>query len=464
MRAANQPRSPEQGSRQEGRHRAWPGASIVLLVVACGSSAPGGSPSRPDGSAGGPLDASTGAQDAGGGASDDVASSVVDGANGGATDSPPAEAPDASGAEDSTPADTGAVAPPLDASGGTSPPDAGGCALEAIDVPGSGAAVATTNSLAADATYLLKAVGGVTAGGQRIDAEFAFSEGGMGSDLVAGTDVGIDVGLLWPNRPVRFTQTPPGPGRMKWNPVPQIDANNNVTAGALFRADGTYYMIAIGAGHPLSLKLVLPPMVAGSGSIRVTLYALSPAPAATYVPMHSLTPTPPPPPRTCGGALDTIDISAAAPTVAVSTFTTDATKLYLLQASGTAPTGAAGLGDGDAEYMDFGSTNSLANPYPLFNGYNDGEACADFGLGVDELTVGHCHVNTMCLHRKNWWGTVGVAPNTTTMYTSPTYRNDHVYYMIYPGTGKPISFMYFDSGYGDNNPPFDVLARVFPLP
>jgi hypothetical protein len=29
--------------------------------------------------------------------------------------------------------------------------------------------------------------------------------------------------------------------------------------------------------------------------------------------------------------------------------------------------------------------------------------------------------------------------------------------------GKPISFAYFDSGYGDNKP-FDVMVRVFPMP
>jgi hypothetical protein len=224
-------------------------------------------------------------------------------------------------------------------------------------------------------------------------------------------------------------------------------------------------MIVVGAGHPLSLKLVLPAVVTGAGTIAVSLYALSPAPPAMYTVAHSLTPAPPPPPKTCAGdALDMVNVSAGAPTIATSKLTTDVNALYLLQASGTAPTGAASLGDGDAEYMDFGPTNDPSLPYPQFNGYNDGESCADFGLGVDELMVAHCKVNTMCTHRKWWWGTVGVAPGSSGMYTSPTYRNDHVYYMIYPGTGKPVSFLYFDSGYGDNKPPFDVLAAVYPLP
>jgi len=176
-----------------------------------------------------------------------------------------------------------------------------------------------------------------------------------------------------------------------------------------------------------------------------------------YQAMRSMTPAAPPPPKTCGEVLDTAYIPVAAPTVVTGKYTTDASKIYLLQASGTASVGAAGLGDGDAEYMDFGAD---AN----FNGFNDGEACADFGLGVDELMVSHCRNNNMCVHRKNWWGTVGVAPNTTTMYNSPTYRNDHIYYMIYEGTGKPISFLYFDSGYGDNKPPYDVMARIFFMP
>jgi hypothetical protein len=296
-----------------------------------------------------------------------------------------------------------------------------------------------------------------------VDAEFASTSGGMGADFAGTVDVGIDVSLLWPNRPTRFTQAPPGPSRMKWNAAPQVDATNNVTPGALFRSDSVYYMIVIGNGRPLTLKLALPPMTSGSGSIAVSLFALSPPPPGMYQVAHSTMPAPPPPPKICGEALDTVDISVAVPNVVSGQYATDATKLYLLQASGTGPTGAAGLGDGDAEYMDFGSSNNPSDPYPLFNGYNDGESCADFGIGVDELTVSHCHVNTTCIHRKNWWGTVGIDANTNTMYTSPTYRNDHVYYMIHPGTGKPISFVYFDSGYGDNKP-FDVMVRIFPVP
>jgi hypothetical protein len=365
-------------------------------------------------------------------------------------------------------ADAGAAeeAAPL----GGSVPDAGGCVLESISVT-AGAAATFTTSLQKDATYLLKAAGSLTlgnavgnaVGNQRVDAEFAFAPGGAGSDVVGGVDVGIDVGLLWPNRPTRYIQTPPGPSRMKWNPLPQVDAMNNVTPGALFRADTPYYMIVIGNGQPLSLNMVLPPMASASGSITVSLYALSPAPPAMYILAHSTMPKPPAPPKICGAVLDSIDVSVLTPAVVTSKYPTNAGKMYLLQASGTAPTGSADLGDGDAEYMSFGSVNDATAAYPLFNGYNDGEACADFGLGVDELTVSHCHMNTMCIHRKNWWGTVGIARNSTTTYSSPTYRNDHVYYMIYAGTGKPISFVYFDSGYGDNQP-FDILARIFPLP
>jgi hypothetical protein len=165
-------------------------------------------------------------------------------------------------------------------------------------------------------------------------------------------------------------------------------------------------------------------------------------------------PTAPPPPKTCGSALDTTYISVLTPAMVQGKYVLDANKIYLLQASGTAPTGAAGLGDGDAEYMDFGANETV-------NGYNDGEACADFGLGVDELMPMHCSTNSMCIHRKNWWATVGIAGNRGQY--SPTYRNDHVYYMVYPGTGKPVTYVYFDSGYGDNKD-YDVLSIVYPMP
>jgi hypothetical protein len=418
----------------------------MLAAVACGSSSSDGMPPPRT------ADASDATFDTSGPAYDAPSSSDGDlgkpDMTSGPTDAPPDEAPmDGHVSNDvTTPADAEA------------PPDAGGCPpLETVRLPANGAPATFTTSLDRDATYLLRATGNVNVGGQMVDAEFAFAAGGAGTDVVNGVDVGIDVGLLWPNRPTRFTQVEPGPSRMKWNASPAIDANNVVTPGAAFRADSTYYMIAIGNGHPLLLKLVLPNGATGTGSIAVSLYALSPTPPARYQPAHSVTPTPPAPPKTCGEALDTVDVPVGAPTVVTGAFKTDASKIYLLQASGTAPVGAAALGDGDAEYMDFG-------PDVGVNGFNDGEACADFGLGVDELTVGHCRNNAMCLHRKNWWGTVGVDKNTTAMFDSPTYRNDHIYYMIYPGTGKPLSFLYFDSGYGDNKPPFDVLVRIFAMP
>jgi hypothetical protein len=445
---------------------------LTAVVAACGSSLEPDDGTALDAAADG---ATAGSQDAasGRGPGDGSSGPLVDASDA----APPGTPEDASGAAgDATPAldaagddpagdgaaGDGASAPPGPEAG--APPDAGGCALETISVPGAGGGAAFATALQKDATYLLKAVGSVSAGNQRVDAEFAFAPGGAASDVAGGVDVGIDVGLLWPNRPSRFTQAAPGPNRMKWNAAPQVDAMNNVTPGALFRTDSAYYMIVVGSGRPLSLRLDLPPMTpAAAGSISVSLYALSPAPPAMYAVAHATTPVPPPPPKTCGAALDTIDISVAMPTAVPGRYATDAAKLYLLQASGTGPTGAAGLGDGDAEYMDFGASDDPTAPYPLFNGYNDGEACADFGIGVDELTVGHCKVNATCNHRKNWWGTVGIAADANTMYTSPTYRNDHVYYMLYPGTGKPISFVYFDSGYGDNKP-FDVMVRVFPVP
>jgi len=90
---------------------------------------------------------------------------------------------------------------------------------------------------------------------------------------------------------------------------------------------------------------------------------------------------------------------------------------------------------GDAEYDDWAANGAGANN-------NDGPT--DFGVGVDEATT-----NTGSGPRAHWWG---------------PYRNDHIYYMLDTGTGNPISFLYFDSGYGDNTPTDTITVSVFPAP
>jgi hypothetical protein len=36
--------------------------------------------------------------------------------------------------------------------------------------------------------------------------------------------------------------------------------------------------------------------------------------------------------------------------------------------------------------------------------------------------------------------------------------------MVYVGTGKPIQFVYIDSGYGDNSPTDALSVKLFELP
>jgi hypothetical protein len=36
--------------------------------------------------------------------------------------------------------------------------------------------------------------------------------------------------------------------------------------------------------------------------------------------------------------------------------------------------------------------------------------------------------------------------------------------MVFTGTGKPIQFLYFDSGYGDNSPTDKLTVKIFAAP
>jgi hypothetical protein len=116
-------------------------------------------------------------------------------------------------------------------------------------------------------------------------------------------------------------------------------------------------------------------------------------------------------------------------------------EVYLLEASSAGVVGGGGLHMGDADYMDWDATGM---------GKNDGEGGADFGVSVDEpVAMGPPATVSKYTHRKSWWG---------------PYRNDHIYYQLYVGTGKPIQFLYFDSGYGDNSATDTLTVRVFPAP
>jgi hypothetical protein len=292
-------------------------------------------------------------------------------------------------------------ATPFDASaegGGAAAPDS---PLESIDVPaGTGSGVSRT-SLDNGELFLLRASGTVDFGGTPIDAEFGgFGPAQPGTDSVGGVDVGVDFGL----KTVRAA-VPPVPGRMKWF--------------GDYSQSHVYYVVVNGTGIPLSLKLLAPTAAAGSGSITVSIYGLSP----TLQPI--------------GTVVDTV----AAPVTATPAMTAVATiqdTIYLLQCDGQAKTGGNGLGMGDADWMDYAADGT---------GKEDiGDANTDYGLGVDEPFVGAANSNTP---RKRWWG---------------QWRADHTYYMLFTGTGNPIQFNYYDSGYGDNSTSVTLAVQVRALP
>jgi hypothetical protein len=101
--------------------------------------------------------------------------------------------------------------------------------------------------------------------------------------------------------------------------------------------------------------------------------------------------------------------------------------------------GGGGTHEGDAEYMDWDVTGE---------GKNEGEAGADFGIGVDELIVPKMS-GSRYQQRQRWWG---------------PWRMDHTYYMLFAGTGRPIHFLYWDSGYGDNSPTARLAVKLFAAP
>jgi hypothetical protein len=296
---------------------------------------------------------------------------------------------------------------------------------------GGAAPVTFKTNLVQGAFYLLKAQGTVDVGARKTDAEFDFAADGTGAaDKVGAMDVGIDVGLLELHAMNHTTKVPPGPGRMKWY--------------GGFRGDHTYYMWIAGGGSPLTLKLVTGGGAA-TGSVAVSLFELGPAPPAVYDVMAA-NPIPlPAAPKALGAVLDTIAVSLGK-TVVPGKFATGKAGVYLLQAVGIGRVSRGVVTPdrphmGDAQYMDWPADGSR---------YNDGECGAEFGIGVDE-TAGPdpCNGGIVYKHRANWWG---------------PFRNDHIYYMLLAGTGQPISFLYYDSGYGDNIATDTIAVRIFALP
>jgi hypothetical protein len=356
------------------------------------------------------VDAAASSADSEGSGSVSAAEAATDAVDGPETTEPSeGSVEDAPTDEGTTASDTGSTAPPN--------------ALETIDVPAAGAPVTSKTSLASGALYLLEANGSVPVGTEVEDAEFASAPNGTGvEDIVNGVDVGIETGLLQPHPPNGGAQVTYGPGRTKWF--------------GSFSAVHVYYMIVTGAGQPLTLKLVTSGS-ASSGSIPVSLFLLAPKPPATDTPATGPKPAPPAPPGIGVNTLETLQSSNQRVTVK-SNLTGASGTVYLLQASGATLVGAGNLGMGDAEYDDWSATGAGANN-------NDGPC--DFGIGVDE--TGHDASGACDGPRMRWWG---------------PYRNDHIYYMLYTGTGNPLSLFYVDSNYGDNVANETYTINIFPTP
>lgn len=255
-------------------------------------------------------------------------------------------------------------------------------ALESVQVR-TGSAVRLKTPLEAGELYLLKASGTVQVGTEQVDAE-------------AVTGIGADAAV-----PAQNTQAQPAPKRGRW-----VGGSGH-----------TYYMIVSGAGQPPSFRLLTPRPQTGKGAITISVFRLSPAPAL---------PAPP---------LATLQVPVLDRSVATSLITRLGT-LYLIQASGSGRVGGGGLGQGDAEYMDYNAGGTGA--------VDIGDANTDYGLGVDEA-------DQSVSPRLHKWG---------------AWRKDHTYYLLFAGTGQPIHFFFYDvkGGYGDNSPTDTLAVKIFPVP
>jgi hypothetical protein len=312
----------------------------------------------------------------------------------GGTPSPDAMEGGAGGATtaDASAGDDGGAVADSGAQGGTGMP------LETFQVSAAGNGASKT-SLEKDQIFLLRASGAIDFAGTQIDAEYASTDGKTGMDSAGAVDVGLDNGLKQLILLGAGSAAPkPGPNRMKW-------------FGG-FRADHVYYMWLTGAGAPVTFKLVAPAgAAAGSGSITVGIYPLTPMPVGIGMPIESV-----PVSYLTKAARE---MSMTKPTLG---------QVYLLRANGESQVGGPGA-NGDADFDDYGPTSTNAN---------QGEGGADFGICVDEGCTAL---------RKLKWG---------------PYRKDHDYYMLYAGTGMPITFAYCDTGFGDNKGSLPVDIYVLP--
>jgi hypothetical protein len=382
-------------------------ATIFLCLAVCGCSSPssgaqsngGASSGGEAGNAGGTGATGGNSASAGtGGGSAGMSASAGSGATGGAS-STGGSSSGAAGTVGAQGGGAGAAAGPGGGSGGSAggSPAATGTPLETLHITPTGPMAASQASLAKGELFLLRAAGAIDLGGTKVDAEFASTDGTTGMDKVGAVDVGLDDG----SKELILLgagSAPPmaGPDRMKW-------------FGA-FRPDHVYDMVVTGTGAPLALNLVKPDAApAGTGSIDIAIYQLTPMPTGI------------------GKSLETISVSVVSKTArSMSVMPTQLGAVYLLRSAGQGHVGGSGV-VGDADFDDYNATATNAN---------QGEGGADFGIGVDE--------GCTALHKLKWG----------------PYRMDHDYFMLYAGTGMPISFSYCDTGYGDNigSMPVDLYA------
>jgi hypothetical protein len=309
----------------------------------------------------------------------------------------------------------GALAGGATSHGGTSAASSGGSQAGGSGAGGSGAGGDSANVIE---SILVPASGASAASKTLLDAgelfllkatgtldagadKFDAEYGGFASGGT-GQDVeaGIDVGV---DTGFKLERVPAGTmaGRKKWF--------------GSYRADHTYYVIVTGTGAALSLKMVLPAGASGTGGVTVSIMRLSPSPSALPSALESL----------------------KAPVTnqrASSTLTTALSTVYLLQVSGSGKCGGNNLGLGDADWMDW-DVNGVGKE-------DIGDNNVDYGLGVDES-------NTAVTPRLRWWG---------------PWRKDHTYYMLFAGTGNPVAFYYYDSGYGDNSTTDKLTVQIFSVP
>jgi hypothetical protein len=270
---------------------------------------------------------------------------------------------------------------------------------------------ASSAPLATGQIYLLKASGSVTVGARRQDAEWAFADGAAPDDLVAETDVGIDVGRKRVLPATGRKPSPPTDERLKWF--------------GPYQPDHVYYLLVTGTGAPLSLRLITAGPAAGA--LTVAVYRLTPAPPAI------------------GAPLETVMVPAREKVMVHSAYKPAPNAIHLLQAVGEVQVGGPGA-MGDAEFHDYKADG---------RGFNEGEAGVDFGVGVDQAEIGAPGAPTTGSQhpqRHLKWG---------------AFRLDHTYYMLHAGTGDAIGLNYHDSGgktgiYKDNEGFLPV--SIFPVP